>query len=112
MFLGYSNKSKAYKCLNLKTHKIIESLHVRIDEFSKNIEEQSIKEPKDYRNFIYYENKAIPKPHDGEGKQEENESPKSPKTPEHPKLQVDPTESQSRFTESQFRSVELHFGDT
>ena len=34
IFLGYSYKSKAYKCLNLITHKIIESSHVRIDEFS------------------------------------------------------------------------------
>ena len=35
IFLGYSCKSKAYKCLNLSTHKIIESAHVRIDEFAK-----------------------------------------------------------------------------
>ena len=33
IFLGYSYKSKAYKCLNLTTHKIIESAHVRINEF-------------------------------------------------------------------------------
>ena len=32
IFLGYSNKSKAYKCLNFSTHKINESAHVRIDE--------------------------------------------------------------------------------
>ena len=30
---GYSCRSKAYRCLNLSTHKIIESAHVRIDEF-------------------------------------------------------------------------------
>ena len=34
IFLGYSCKSKAYKCLNLSTHKIIESAYVRIDEFT------------------------------------------------------------------------------
>ena len=33
IFLGYSNKSKAYKCLNIVTHKVIESVHVKIDEF-------------------------------------------------------------------------------
>ena len=35
MLLGYFTRSKAYKCLNLKTHKIIESFHVRRDEYSK-----------------------------------------------------------------------------
>ena len=34
IFLGYSCKSKAYKFLNFFTHKIIESAHVRIDEFA------------------------------------------------------------------------------
>lgn len=34
MFLGYSNISKAYKCLNLTTHKVIESAHVKIEEFA------------------------------------------------------------------------------
>ena len=33
IFLGYSNRSKAYKYLNLSIHKIIASEHVRIDEF-------------------------------------------------------------------------------
>ena len=28
IFLGYSYRSKAYKCFNLSTHKIIESAHV------------------------------------------------------------------------------------
>ena len=52
IFIGYSCRSKAYKCLNFSTHKIIESAHVRIDEFSKKSEEESNKEPKDYRNCI------------------------------------------------------------
>ena len=54
IFLGYTNKSKAYKCLNLSTHKVIESAHVKIDEFIEKSEEQSSKEPKNYRNFVYY----------------------------------------------------------
>ena len=40
IFLGYSCKSKAYRCLNLSTHKIIESAHVRIDEFVEKTEEE------------------------------------------------------------------------
>ena len=55
IFLGYSRKRKAYKCLNLSTHKIIESAHVRIDDFAKKDEEESKKEPKDYKRFFYYE---------------------------------------------------------
>ena len=45
IFLGYSYKSKAYKCLNFSTHKIIESAHVRIDEFAKKTEEENKQEP-------------------------------------------------------------------
>ena len=40
IFLGYSYKNKAYKCLNLSTHKIIESAHVRIDEFTEKSEKR------------------------------------------------------------------------
>ena len=61
IFLGYSCRSKAYKCLNLFTHKIIESAHVRIDEFTERSEEESNKEPEDYRSFIYYEPDMLPK---------------------------------------------------
>ena len=39
IFLGYSCKSKAYKCLNFSTHKIMESAHVRIDDFVEKSEE-------------------------------------------------------------------------
>ena len=52
IFLGYSCKSKAQKCLNLSTHKIIESANVRIDEFVEKSEEESIKEPEDYKRPI------------------------------------------------------------
>ena len=55
IFLGYSCKSKAYRCLNLTTHKIIESAHVRIDEFAERIEEESKKELEDYRSFFLHQ---------------------------------------------------------
>ena len=61
IFLGYSCKSKAYKCLNLSTHKIIESAHVRIDECVEKSEEESNKELEDYKKFIYYEPDTLPK---------------------------------------------------
>ena len=32
IFLGYSIKSKAYRCFNLRLKKVIESTHVKIDE--------------------------------------------------------------------------------
>jgi len=34
IFFGYSCTSKAYRCLNLSTHKVIESAHVKVDEFA------------------------------------------------------------------------------
>ena len=60
IFLCYSDISKAYKYLNLSSHKIIESAHVRIDEFAKKAEEESKKEPKDYRRFVHVESKTFP----------------------------------------------------
>ena len=61
IFLGYSCKSKAYKFLNLSTHRIIKSAHVRINEFVERSEEESNKELEDYRRFIYYEPDTLPK---------------------------------------------------
>ncbi|MFA1256002.1 hypothetical protein, partial [Klebsiella pneumoniae] len=55
IFLRYSYKSKTYRCLNLSTHKIIESAHVKIDEFAEKSEEESKKVPEDYRRFIHIE---------------------------------------------------------
>ena len=40
IFLGYSCKSKTYKCLNLSTQKVIEIMHVKIDEFVERNGEQ------------------------------------------------------------------------
>ena len=45
-FLGYSCRSKAHKCLNLSTHKIIESTHVKIDEFAKRLKKKVRKNQK------------------------------------------------------------------
>ena len=53
IFLGYSCKNKACRCLNLSTHKIIESAHVKVDEFVENTKEESKKEPEDYRRFFF-----------------------------------------------------------
>src|SRR5271156_6594925 len=53
IFLGYSTKSKAYKCLNKASNKIIESANVKIDEFTEKNEQESTKEPEDYNKFTY-----------------------------------------------------------
>ena len=53
IFFGYSCKSKTYRCLNLSTHKVIESAHVKVDEFAKETTKESKKEPEDYRRFIF-----------------------------------------------------------
>ena len=55
IFLGYSCKRKAYRCLNLTTHKVIESAHVKVDEFAEKAKEESNKEPEDYRKFVLVE---------------------------------------------------------
>ena len=60
IFLGYSCKSKAYRCLNLSTHKVIESAHVKVNEFAEKIEEESKKELEDYRIFFYIEPNTFP----------------------------------------------------
>ena len=60
IFLGYSCRSKSYKILNFSIYKIIEIVHVRIDEFARKSEEESNKEPKDYKRFVYYELDTLP----------------------------------------------------
>ena len=54
IFLGYSTKSKAYKCLNSNTNKIVESENVRVDEFVEKNEAECKKELKDYNFFFVY----------------------------------------------------------
>ena len=34
IFLGYSTRSKAYKCLNTNTRKVVESANVKFDEYT------------------------------------------------------------------------------
>jgi hypothetical protein len=82
IYLGYSYKSKAYKCLNLSTHKNIESAHVRIDEFAEKREEESSKEPEDYRRFVYYEPDTFP----NLSTSQKASPPKSPISPKATKL--------------------------
>ena len=54
IFLHYSTRSKAYKCLNTNTNKIMESENVNFDEYIEVHEEKSIKEPKVYKSFVYF----------------------------------------------------------
>ena len=75
IFLRYSYKIKAYKCLNFSTHKIIESAHVKIDEFVEKSEEESHKDREDYRRFFYYEPDTLP----NLPERKETSSPESPK---------------------------------
>ena len=99
IFLGYSCKRKAYKCLNLSTHKIIESANVRIDEFVEKSEEESYKEPEDYQKFIYYEPNTLPNTSEG-NKASPPGSPKSPSATELQLVQPEPaTKSQSEGAE-------------
>ena len=53
IYLRYSSKIKSYRCLNLSTHRVIESIHVKVDEFVEKTTKESRKEPKDYRRFIF-----------------------------------------------------------
>ena len=45
MFLCYSTRSKAYKCLNTNTNKVVESENVKFDEYTKVHETEPMKEP-------------------------------------------------------------------
>ena len=60
IFLGYSCKIRAYRCLNLSTHKVIESAHVKVDEFVERTKKESKKELEDYRRFVYIEPDTLP----------------------------------------------------
>ena len=54
IFLGYSTRSKTYKCLNTNTTKIVESANVNFDEYTKVHDDESIKRPEEYISFIYF----------------------------------------------------------
>ena len=44
IFLRHSTRSKAYKCLNANTNKVVESAIVNFDEHAKVQDDESIKE--------------------------------------------------------------------
>ena len=46
IFLGYSTRGKAYKCLNTNTNKILESANVNFNEYTKVYKAKPIKEYK------------------------------------------------------------------
>ena len=43
IFLGYSTRSKAYKCLNTNINKIVESENVNFDEYTESHDDELIK---------------------------------------------------------------------
>ena len=45
IFLGYSTRIKACKCLNASTNKVVESANVNFDEHAKVQDNESIKKP-------------------------------------------------------------------
>ena len=52
IFLRYSTRYKAYKCLNTNTNKIVESANINFDEYTKVHDDESIKRPEEYRSSI------------------------------------------------------------
>ena len=46
IFLGYSTRSKEYKCLNTNTNKIVESTNINFDEYIETHDAKPIKRPK------------------------------------------------------------------
>ena len=54
IFLGYSTRNKAYKCLNTNTNKVVESANVKFDEYIEGHEVEPMKEPKEYKSFVYF----------------------------------------------------------
>ena len=44
IFLGYSTRSKAYKCLNTNTNKVVESANVKFDEYIEIYEAEPMNE--------------------------------------------------------------------
>ena len=68
IFLGYSTRSKAYKCYNYRLKKIVESIDVKVDE---NLPEKEIEEHED--DFLIEEEETT--------KEEEEEEREPPNTP-------------------------------
>ena len=56
IFLSYSTKRNAYKCLNVNTNKVVESTNVKFDELAKVQNFECIKKIEEYNNFVcFYE---------------------------------------------------------
>ena len=54
IFLGYSTRSKAYKCLNTNTNKIVESANVNFDKYTEVHDDECIKRLEEYISFVYF----------------------------------------------------------
>ena len=54
IFLGYSTRSKAYKCLNSNTNKVVGSANVNFDEDIEVQDDECIKKPEEYKSFVYF----------------------------------------------------------
>ena len=54
IFLGYSTRTKSYKCLNTNTNKAMESASVKFDEYTKVYEAEPMKELEEYKSFVYF----------------------------------------------------------
>lgn len=59
IFLGYSTKSKAYKCYNNRTKMIIESVDVWVDEFPEDTRETSKEKKEDELYILILEPEAV-----------------------------------------------------
>lgn len=55
IFLGHSTKSKALKCYNNKTQKIVESINVRVDESPEEPKETYSKQEEDEPGVAFWE---------------------------------------------------------
>ena len=54
IFLGYSTRSKAYKCLNINTNKVVESSNVKFDELAEVQNAKNTKKTEEYKTFVYF----------------------------------------------------------
>ena len=54
IFLGYSTRSKAYKCSNTNNNKIVESESVNFDEYIEVHEDEPMKRSEEYKSFVYF----------------------------------------------------------
>ena len=88
IFLGYSTRSKAYKCYNFLLKKIVESIDVKIDE---DLPEKEIEEHED--DPLIEEEESKEEEIDREEEEEEKEPPRTPSKMKflqkyHPKEQI------------------------